>query len=87
MGVKSSVPSSSMKFRHQQQQQEEKEKEVELGGFPGNENTNEKEENSFVAYSLLMFQQAQNNSISTRQSNKKFPEYELDIELIFSHLE
>ena len=47
--------------------------EVQFSGSPGNENTNEEEENSFVANSLLMLQQAQKNSISTRQINSKFP--------------
>ena len=41
----------------------------------------EEEENSFVANSLLMLQQAQNNSISSRQTNSKFAEDELDTEL------
>ena len=58
-----------------------REQEVELSGSLDNENTNEEEENSFVANSLLMLQQAQNNSISTTQTNSKSPEDELDIEL------
>ena len=58
-----------------------REQEVEFSCSPDNENTNEEEENSFVANSLLMLQQAQNNSISTRQTNSKFSEDELDIEL------
>ena len=58
-----------------------REQEVEFNGGPDNDNTNEEEENSFVAYSLLMLQQAQNNSVSTRQINSKFPEDKLDIEL------
>ena len=58
-----------------------REQEVEYSGSPDNENINEEEENSFVAGSLLMIQQAQNNSISTTQANRKSPEDELDIEL------
>ena len=58
-----------------------REQEVEFSGSPDDENTNEEEENSFVANSLLMLQKAQNNSISTRQTNSKFPEDKLDIEL------
>ena len=57
-----------------------REQEVEFNGSPDNENTIE-EENSFVANSLLMLHQAQNNSISARQTNNKFSEDELDIEL------
>ena len=45
-----------------------REQEVEFNGSPDNENTIEEEENSFVANSLLMLQQAQNNSISARQT-------------------
>ena len=58
-----------------------REQEVEFSGSPDNENTNEEEENSFVANSLLMLQEAQNNSISTRQTNSNFPEDKLDTEL------
>ena len=58
-----------------------REQEVEFNGSPDNENTIEEEENSFVANSLLMLQQAQNNSISARQTNNKSSEDELDIEL------
>ena len=57
-----------------------REQEIEFSGSPDNENTNEEEENSFVANNLLMLQQAQNNSISSRQTNSKFPENELNIE-------
>ena len=58
-----------------------REQEVEFNGSTDNENTIEEEENSFVANSLLMLQQAQNNSISARQTNNKSSEDELDIEL------
>ena len=58
-----------------------REQEAEFSGNPDNENNNEEEENSFVANSLLMLQEAQNNSISSRQTNSKFPEDKLDIEL------
>ena len=57
------------------------EQEVEFSGSPDNEDTNQEKENSFVANSLLMLQQAQNNSISATQTNSKSPEDELDIEL------
>ena len=55
-----------------------REQEAEYSGSPDNENTIKEEENSFVASSLLMLQLAQNNSISTRQTNNKSPENELD---------
>ena len=63
-----------------------REQEVEFNGSPDNENTIEEEENSFVANSLLMLQQAQNNSISARQTNNKSSEDELDIELFIDLL-
>ena len=59
-----------------------REQEKEFSGSPDNENTNKEEENSFGTNSLLMLQQAQNNSISTRQqTNNKSPEDELGTEL------
>ena len=54
----------------------------EFSSIPDTENTNEEEENSFVANSLLMLQQAQNNSISTKRTDSKSPDNKLDIELL-----
>ena len=46
-----------------------REQEVEFNGSPDNENTIEEEENSFVANSLLMLQQAQNTpSVQDKQT-------------------
>ena len=56
-----------------------REQEAEFNGSPDNENTIEEEEKSFVTNSLLMLQQAQNNSISARQTNNKSSVEELDI--------
>ena len=58
-----------------------REQEVKSSGSPGSENTNEEEEISFAAKSLLMLQQARNNLVSSRQTRSKFPEDQLDIEL------
>ena len=54
----------------------------EFSSIPDTENTNEEEENSFVANCLLMLQQAQNNSISTKRTDSKSPDNKLDIELL-----
>ena len=81
-------PDGSQQYLPQQQHEIQaptttagREQEVELSGSLDNENTSEEEENGFVANSFLMLQQAQNNSISTTQTNSKSPEHELDIEL------